>query len=57
MEKQGVVKPGITRPMGDQHEKQAATDTPADRIERLDNDFTKAAANAVTETLGKRSGS
>lgn len=55
MEKQGVVRPGVTPDIEDA----ADTDKRAsdnDKVAALDNDFTKRAANKVVEKLKSKTG-
>ena len=48
MEKQGVIKEGLTPKLEDKHEKKATDQKPE---ERLDDDFTKRAADTASESL------
>lgn len=56
MEKRGVVEVGRTRDIHDESEKQAAAMSERQKVESLDDDFTKKAADAATAKLN-RSGS
>lgn len=51
MEKRGVVEPGRTRPEDDKNVKTAATKTPREQTESLDDDFTKRAADRAAGSL------
>lgn len=51
MEKRGVVEPGRTPPQERQGEKSASQQTPRERTESLDDDFTKRAADRAAGSL------